>query len=532
MQLLTNDPTRGFSVGDWVELTDDRLDLSGFGGTFLQLTQVEGDVLTYSTDPTKIIGFPGLPTVPPITRPLDSFHPKVRRWDMPANSSGPQPIIRDATDPVAEPEGMFIDLEAGVQVQFEAGIYRTGDYWMIPARTATNDVEWPAMTSAADSPPAQLPPFGIQHHLACLATFNLSSSGFGTAPDTSCRKVFSPLTDLNPVTPDNEPQPGEWRYYLVDGTRVVGDDSKGEVGISNQSAQQAYTNAIPFATLNAAMSLFPRDGNDSTAVIMLESLDTEESPYDDLVLQGLHGYRKVLIRGSVFVDQDNDQKFAQLDDSDWITLGAIGTGPFSLSGRTASAGNVINVNSSTPTGAATDALVGQRLRFLSDSSLPDFASMVLGNQTVDGADVLTIGDVLPSLPGGTDRFVIENPTAKIVNVGISAAGGNARVRRYPEGDLPLPQPQPGRSTDPEPLAIGADCRRDGVLPGHPNQPRWGSRRSQPQRVRPHQDHAQLLRRDRQSAIGRRRRERRCLHGRDRRRPARAPELRRSFERLR
>ena len=111
VQLLTNDPTRGFSVGDWVELTDDRLDLSGFGGTFLQLTQVDGDVLTYSTDPSTIIRFPGLPAPTPITRPDDSFHPKVRRWDMPANSGGPQPVILNASDPMTDPDGSFIDLE-------------------------------------------------------------------------------------------------------------------------------------------------------------------------------------------------------------------------------------------------------------------------------------------------------------------------------------------------------------------------------------------------------------------------------------
>ncbi|HLK93884.1 MAG TPA: DUF6519 domain-containing protein [Polyangia bacterium] len=434
VQLLTNDPTRGFSVGDWVELSDDRLDLSGFGGTFLQLTKVEGDVLTYSTDPAKIIGFPGLPAPTPINRPDDSFHPKVRRWDMPPTSTGPQPIILNASDPTTDPDGAFIDLENGVQVQFEVGDYQTGDYWTIPARTATNDVEWPPMTSAPDSPPAQLPAFGIKHHLACLATFNLTSGGFQGVPDTSCRPVFSPLTDLNPVTPNNLPQPGEWRYYLVDVSGTVGSDENGKVGISNMSPEAAYANAIPFKTLNAALATFSRDGNDSTAVIMLTpstAPDPSTPPklYDDLILNGLHGYQKVLIRCSQFIDANN-QKIATLDDidpSDWSVLGATSKGPFSPSGQVVSpaGGNVINVSQSTQIGAADDALVGQRLRFLPgpNSQMDGFSTMVLGNKTVNGLESVTIGDPLQSNPGAPEQFVFENPSAPFGAVFISGAGG-------------------------------------------------------------------------------------------------------------
>jgi hypothetical protein len=35
-----------------------------------------------------------------------------------------------------------IDLEDGIQIQFlTGGKYPTGDYWLIPARVATGDVE-------------------------------------------------------------------------------------------------------------------------------------------------------------------------------------------------------------------------------------------------------------------------------------------------------------------------------------------------------------------------------------------------------
>ena len=85
--------------------------------------------------------------------------------------------------------------------------------------------------------------------------------------------------------------------------------------------------------------------------------------YDDLILQGVHGYRKVLVRCSAFVDPDTLQKIDPLDDSDWTVLGATSTGPFSPSDQVGSVlgGNVINVSKSTIIGAADDALVGQRL---------------------------------------------------------------------------------------------------------------------------------------------------------------------------
>jgi Family of unknown function (DUF6519) len=64
---------------------------------------------------------------------------------------------------MAKPEKMvWIDLEDGVQIQFSAGgEYRTGDYWLIPARVATGNVEWP---QDDDLNPQPLPPHGIEHH--------------------------------------------------------------------------------------------------------------------------------------------------------------------------------------------------------------------------------------------------------------------------------------------------------------------------------------------------------------------------------
>jgi hypothetical protein len=49
-----------------------------------------------------------------------------------------------------------------VSVQFSDGAYRTGDYWLIPARTATAEIEWPPYATPNTDPIAQ-PPRGIRH---------------------------------------------------------------------------------------------------------------------------------------------------------------------------------------------------------------------------------------------------------------------------------------------------------------------------------------------------------------------------------
>jgi len=68
-----------------------------------------------------------------------------------------------------EIDGKWQPLADGVSVQFKVDDklnYRTGDYWMIPVRIATGNV---------DIEEAFLPPFGIDHHYAPLAIVKLSS---------------------------------------------------------------------------------------------------------------------------------------------------------------------------------------------------------------------------------------------------------------------------------------------------------------------------------------------------------------------
>jgi hypothetical protein len=96
----------------------------------------------------------------------------LRRWDQEAPvpaSSGP-PLGDDNALLVVEKDAdQFIDLEDGVQIQFQAknGTYVRGDYWLIPARTATGDVEWPRIPGTTT--PAERPPDGVAEYFAPLA---------------------------------------------------------------------------------------------------------------------------------------------------------------------------------------------------------------------------------------------------------------------------------------------------------------------------------------------------------------------------
>ena len=94
-----------------------------------------------------------------------------------------------------------LDLEGGVQVFFSDGMYHPGDYWLIPARTATGDIEWPPFEIPNQQPIPQ-PPLGIRHHYCRLALLEVQA---GALSLMDCRMTFAPLTELTKRIPTEKP---------------------------------------------------------------------------------------------------------------------------------------------------------------------------------------------------------------------------------------------------------------------------------------------------------------------------------------
>ncbi|NJO59388.1 MAG: hypothetical protein HC836_14085 [Richelia sp. RM2_1_2] len=161
----------GLTEGDWVELVDDYISLHQLVNPLWKVDKIEPEdflvTLTREESSTLNIG----------------NYPLLRRWEQEERSglslsNGAVPILLAQND--------WFTLEDGVQIKFQPGSkYRTGDYWLIPARTATGDVEWDEDDNGT---PLALPPHGVEHYYAPLAVIaNLDS------PE-DCRHQFYPIT--------------------------------------------------------------------------------------------------------------------------------------------------------------------------------------------------------------------------------------------------------------------------------------------------------------------------------------------------
>ena len=162
----------------WIEVTNPGQVLRGEPGFLGSIGHVQGNTVTVTW-----VGDP-----PPDDFDVDGAI--VRRWE-----SGPLPVRLPA-----DPEKDWIDLESGVQIQFRDTGFRTGDYWLIPARTANlegvpaepglaGNVDWP---QDADGP-EYLRPEGIWHSYADIAGLVLGDDGWTV---TDLRPVFPPITEL------------------------------------------------------------------------------------------------------------------------------------------------------------------------------------------------------------------------------------------------------------------------------------------------------------------------------------------------
>jgi hypothetical protein len=160
--------TRGFEAEKWVEVTSETDELANKPGQMFKIVKVEGDVI-YLKDKD----------VPEWQK---GTLLKIRQWDQ--VEAGDTILLNGVVEGEAD---KWLDLEGGIQVQFEEGKnYCSGDYWLIPARVATGDIEWPFELDENGQGTPLKKPKGIWHHYAPLAILTFSGGKFGSPP-TDCR---------------------------------------------------------------------------------------------------------------------------------------------------------------------------------------------------------------------------------------------------------------------------------------------------------------------------------------------------------
>jgi hypothetical protein len=193
---------------DWVEIVDDDQALSGQPGPMAQVDKVDSAsrIVTFKANPVPRQG-----SQSPTYEANSTKHPLLRRWDHQAGNPTEGGLVLSETSEgaalgaalIKEDNESWLLLEDGVQIQFQPpktktgqNQYRTGDYWLIPARTATGDVEWPNETDADGNPVyiAQ-PPHGITHHYAPLRIITVSGNKVILGADLRC---ISPAAACTP----------------------------------------------------------------------------------------------------------------------------------------------------------------------------------------------------------------------------------------------------------------------------------------------------------------------------------------------
>ena len=167
---IGRDAYLAITVGCWLEFFDDTFELLGRPGTLVQVLKTEGNLVTL--DLASATG--------PLDKALYLNNPRVRRWEGWAKLS---PVA-------ANLNSGWVELEDGVEIKFIPGTYRVGDFWTIPARTATADIEWPMVANK----PAFQAPQGVLRAFTRLALLNCQAGVWSTLSD--CRQLFPALTEL------------------------------------------------------------------------------------------------------------------------------------------------------------------------------------------------------------------------------------------------------------------------------------------------------------------------------------------------
>jgi Family of unknown function (DUF6519) len=187
LKYFGSDSRGGLNIDDWVEIVDESHVLRGTPGPLYQVEKIDlGGMETLVT----------LKSMHPLAQndaSLQLCRAVLRRWDHGARNEaidGGAIVVR---------EGVEVELEDNLKITFRSqsnghpAVYRSGDYWLIPARAATRDIDWPRTNDEKGHVMyAERGPRGSDHRYAPLAYVTADKEGC-VSVEHDCRCVVSPL---------------------------------------------------------------------------------------------------------------------------------------------------------------------------------------------------------------------------------------------------------------------------------------------------------------------------------------------------
>ena len=172
---LGRDACSSLAPGNMVELIDDAMVMRGGAGLLARVADISREDLTVTLELPD-----GTDALPVYGDSKPDLHPLLRRWDHVGDlchAGGAVPI-----------DAAVHELEDGVKIQFDRsnGEFRAGDFWLIPARVATGQIEWPGTPGH----PHSILPHGPLHYYAPLALHD------GNATIDDCRACLDILPTM------------------------------------------------------------------------------------------------------------------------------------------------------------------------------------------------------------------------------------------------------------------------------------------------------------------------------------------------
>ncbi|MDZ4754396.1 MAG: DUF6519 domain-containing protein [Phycisphaerae bacterium] len=190
VERFERDAERGFSSGNWVEITDDARERNRQPGVFCKIREVleaTNEIVLETAVPS------GTFTVDAQNRVDATKHVRVRRWDQRGSVRDTAGVVLQDLD-AAGSAGVItvpalgttkLQLEDGIEIALSVaasgGRLRRGDHWTFAVRTAAG-----ASIEPSIEPLTLAPPRGVHHHYARLAIV----SAAGQVAD--CRRMWPP----------------------------------------------------------------------------------------------------------------------------------------------------------------------------------------------------------------------------------------------------------------------------------------------------------------------------------------------------